>query len=176
MRKYFRGVMQHDAQDCGAACLTSIINFWGNNAPFSLIKEKMKVDKSGSSIYTIGLVAEQFGLTSNALDGTFEEFIEEIRNKKLQFPFIAHFVNNHSKGHFVVVYSYTNSRIKIFDPGEGKQALTFEQFNKKWSGSILTFSKNDSWKNNSQPDKKYTHLTSILFLERKNFFTQYYIL
>lgn len=27
MRKYFRGVMQHDAQDCGAACLTSVINF-----------------------------------------------------------------------------------------------------------------------------------------------------
>ena len=32
MKNYFRGVMQHDAQDCGAACLTSIIHFWGNNA------------------------------------------------------------------------------------------------------------------------------------------------
>lgn len=54
MKNYFRGVMQHDAQDCGAACLTSIIHFWGNNAPMSLIREKMKVDKSGSNFYTIG--------------------------------------------------------------------------------------------------------------------------
>nr|WP_275935802.1 cysteine peptidase family C39 domain-containing protein [Streptococcus gallolyticus] len=150
--------------------------FFGNKAPLSLIREKMKVDKSGSSIYTIGLVAEQLGLTSTALNGTFEELLEEMRNKRLPTPFIAHFVNNHSKGHFVVVYHYTKLRIKIFDPSEGKQVLTFEQFNKKWSGSILTFTKNDSWENKSQPHKNYTYLTRIILLERKNFFTQYYIL
>ena len=67
------------AQDCGAACLTSIIHFWGNNAPMSLIREKMKVDKSGSNFYTIGIVGEQFGLTSTALNGTLDELLEELK-------------------------------------------------------------------------------------------------
>lgn len=170
MKNYFRGVMQHDAQDCGAACLTSIIHFWGNNAPMSLIREKMKVDKSGSNFYTIGIVGEQFGLTSTALNGTFDELLEELKNNRLQLPFIAHFLNNHSKGHFVVVYKYSNSKITIFDPGEGKQVLTFEQFNKKWSGSILTFSKNDSWEDNNQFNKNYIKLINVIASERKNFF------
>lgn len=170
MKNYFRGVMQHDAQDCGAACLTSIIHFWGNNAPMSLIREKMKVDKSGSNFYTIGIVGEQFGLTSTALNGTLDELLEELKNNRLQLPFIAHFLNNHSKGHFVVVYKYSNSKITIFDPGEGKQVLTFEQFNKKWSGSILTFSKNDSWEDNNQFNKNYIKLINVIASERKNFF------
>ncbi|EFQ55131.1 peptidase, C39 family [Streptococcus parasanguinis F0405] len=136
----------------------------------------MKVDKSGSNFYTIGIVGEQFGLTSTALNGTFDELLEELKNNRLQLPFIAHFLNNHSKGHFVVVYKYSNSKITIFDPGEGKQVLTFEQFNKKWSGSILTFSKNDSWEDNNQFNKNYIKLINVIASERKNFFTQFYIL
>lgn len=54
MKNYFRGVMQHDAQDCGAACLTSIIHFWGNNAPMSLIREKMKVDNRALTFIQLG--------------------------------------------------------------------------------------------------------------------------
>lgn len=169
MKKFFKGVMQHDAQDCGAACLTSILHFWGNNAPLSSIREEMKIDKSGTNLYTIGVVAEKYGLLSTALHGTFEELIEEVKRNSIKLPCIAHFFNNHSQGHFVVIYRCSGQKIKIFDPGEGKRTLSPEQFRRSWSGAVLTFDKTSTWKKNRQPNKTAKKIIGVVAKERKYF-------
>ncbi|MBM7636027.1 peptidase domain-containing ABC transporter [Streptococcus saliviloxodontae] len=165
----FKGVLQHDTQDCGAACLTSILNYFGNNASLSLIKEELKVDKSGSNLYTLSLIAERHGLASEALNGTFDELLDEIKIKNISLPFIAHFQNDRFLGHFVVVYKICHSKMLIFDPSEGNKRLSFEEFLQKWTGSILTFEKTKSCKKTKQVNITYGMLRKIMVKDRKNF-------
>lgn len=169
MRKSFKGVMQHDTQDCGAACLTSVINYFGNSVPLFEIREKLKVDKTGSSLYAIGLVAKDYGLCPTALNGTWDELFDELQARSIQLPFIAHFLNQHSKGHFVVVYKYSATSISIFDPGEGHQVLSLEEFQQKWTGAIMTFSKTDTFQDQKKSYPKYTQLIQELASEEKSF-------
>ncbi|WP_158589199.1 peptidase domain-containing ABC transporter [Atopobacter sp. AH10] len=169
MRKSFRGVMQHDACDCGAACLTSIINYFGNSVPLFEIREKLKVDKTGSSLYAIGLVAKSYGLCPTALNGRWDELFDELQARRIQLPFIAHFLNRHSKGHFVVVYKYSARTISIFDPGEGHLVLSLEEFQQRWTGAIMTFSKTDTFQDQKKSYPKYTQLIQELVSEEKSF-------
>nr|WP_039695545.1 peptidase domain-containing ABC transporter [Streptococcus gallolyticus] len=165
----FKGVLQHDTQDCGAACLTSILNYFGKGVSLSLIKEELKVDKSGSNLYTLSLIAERHGLVAEALNGNFEELLDEIRTKSISLPFIAHFQNDHFLGHFVVVYKICRSKMLIFDPSEGNQTLSFEEFLQRWTGSILTFENTKECKETKQANITYGMLRKIMVKDRKNF-------
>ncbi len=55
-------IPQHDESDCGAACLASILLFYGKYASLRNIREHCGTDRDGTSGYGIVKGAEHFGL------------------------------------------------------------------------------------------------------------------
>lgn len=46
-------VLQHDETDCGVACISIILKFYGKNVPLRKIREVCGTDGSGTSGYGI---------------------------------------------------------------------------------------------------------------------------
>ncbi len=138
------GIRQHDIRDCGAACLASICKYYGLNIPLAKVREYMKVDKNGSSIYSITKVAEYFALKTSVLQGTFDELIVGIRNKELKLPLIAH-LDCENYGHYIIIRKISSQKIKVFDPSKGNCIWGVDDFCGKWTGYIILIEKGESF-------------------------------
>ena len=64
-----RGILQHDQSDCGAAALASVFNMHRLLIPVTQLREAMRVDKSGASIYAIIKTAETYGIRGEGVVG-----------------------------------------------------------------------------------------------------------
>ena len=110
-------IQQHDEKDCGAACLAMISEYYGAKYTITKIRELIKVDNQGASIYGIVTGAAEIGLNADALEGSIDELLEGIKDKEITFPFIARIINELGFEHFIVVYDiYTEKNtVKAWD-------------------------------------------------------------
>lgn len=138
------GIRQHDIRDCGAACLASICKYYGLKIPLAKVREYMKVDKNGSSIYSITKTAEYFDLKTNVLHGTFDELLSGIKNKELKLPFIAHLVCE-NYGHYIIIRKISSQKIMVFDPSKGSCIWRIDEFCEKWTGYIILIEKGEKF-------------------------------
>ena len=79
-----RGILQHDQSDCGAAALASVFNMHRLLIPVTQLRETMRVDKSGASIYAIIKTAETYGIRGEGLVGDLEALAASIGSKMYQ--------------------------------------------------------------------------------------------
>ena len=124
-------VIQDGIKECGAACLLSIIKYYGGNVSIERLIELTKTTKEGTNFYNLKVAAEEIGLT--ALGYKIEDFntLQEIEK-----PFISQIVIN-NYNHFVVVYKIINGKITIMDPAKGMIKLSIDEFKKMWTSYIL---------------------------------------
>ena len=59
MSKKIIKVKQHDITDCGAACLSSISQYYGYNLPISRIRQFASTDKKGTNVLGMVEAAEK---------------------------------------------------------------------------------------------------------------------
>lgn len=142
----FTGVLQHDEKDCSAACLATICRHWKLNIPLVKFRELIKVDKNGANIYAILQAADKVGLKGEALEGTWDELVQEVNNKSIDLPVIAHVIIEQSLEHYVVIYKISRLKVYIFDPGKGKVSYSIEDFLSLWSGCLIAFEKTERFK------------------------------
>ncbi|MDQ8013189.1 MAG: peptidase domain-containing ABC transporter [Flavobacterium nitrogenifigens] len=140
-------VKQHDIKDCGAACLASIGNHHKVNLPIARIRQYAHTDKRGTNVLGIIEAAEKMGFTAKGVKGGMDSL------DKIPLPAIAHVVVKEQLQHYVVIYKVeksnieSHSKITVMDPGLGKmETYTFEEFHKIWSGVLILFAQNDSFK------------------------------
>lgn len=126
-------VIQDGIKECGAACLLSIIKYYGGNVSLERLLELTNTTKEGTNFYNIQQAANEIGLISK---GYKVENIDKLNS--VEKPFISQIVKNNYK-HFVVVYKIRNDKITIMDPAKGMIKITKEEFDKIWTGYILIF-------------------------------------
>ena len=124
-------VLQDGIKECGAACLLSVIKYYGGNVSLERLLELTKTTKEGTNFYNIQVAAKEIGLISK---GYKIDNIDKLN--ELEKPFISQIVKNNYK-HFVVVYKIKNNKITIMDPAKGMIKLTTDEFNNIWTGYIL---------------------------------------
>ena len=124
-------VLQDGIKECGAACLLSVIKYYGGNVSLERLLELTKTTKEGTNFYNIQVAAKEIGLISK---GYKIDNIDKLN--ELEKPFISQIVKNNYK-HFVVVYKIKNNKITIMDPAKGMIKLTIDEFNNIWTGYIL---------------------------------------
>ena len=163
----FKGILQHSAEDCGAACLTTILKYHGKTIPINDIKRKLSYGKEGANILGIVEVGKQFGLDTDSLRGSFQELCESLQKKELQLPMIVHIKLKNNAGHFFVLKKITNKNVKVFDPAKGNRTLSTQEFNNLWTGYIINFQKGKNWKNVKIPSKKYLLFLKALFFKKR---------
>lgn len=145
MKKRVPLIKQHEGKDCGAACLSIILAHYGKKIPFAAVSESIKVDQYGANIYGLLDGAKQFDLIGTALEGSADEFIAEVRSKKIQLPVIARIVNRFNFEHYIVVTSIRGNNVHYCDPGEGRKKISCEHFAKCFLGQIVSFAKTENF-------------------------------
>ena len=125
-------VQQHDVTDCGAACIASVLAWYGLKYPIALIRQYASTDKKGTSILGIVEAAEKFSLSARAIKGEADSIFE------VPLPAIAHVLLPNGFQHYVVVYEANKKFVKSMDPATGTMhTLDTNIFKQVWTGVLV---------------------------------------
>jgi ATP-binding cassette subfamily B protein len=136
MKGKFPFYHQHDAMDCGPACLQMIAHAYGRRYSLEFLREHSNVSRRGVNLQGIGDAAKTIGMCTMGIRTTFEKL-----SQKAQLPCIVHW----KQVHFVVVYRIekkklplrSNDRreqvwVHVADPAHGLLKYTEEEFKRCW--------------------------------------------
>ncbi len=152
------GIRQHDIRDCGAACLATILLWYGSNVPLIEIRQKMRVDRNGVSMFAICKVAEMFGLGANGYHAEFSDFVENINRHNIKLPIIVHTILKNNLHHYMIVKKICHNSVHVFDPQIGERKYTLSEFENIFFGYFIMLAPNDRFvqrKRNWGRYKKY---------------------
>ncbi len=138
MRKC-RMVLQHDENDCAAACLSMIASQYKIDIPLAIFHDAIGIDENGGTVYGIVKAAQKYGIKCEALGGDFNEFIESVKSREIEFPLIANILSEEGFTHFIVISKSSGKKFEVLDPANGKKIIKYEQLEKMWLGTIIVF-------------------------------------
>lgn len=120
----FHLILQHDAMQCGIACLSMICHYYGKNTSLVWLSRHCVPSSEGVSIKAIMDAAHKIGF--HVITG--RAGLSELKNVNL--PCILHWNQNH----FVVLYKVDKegTRFWIADPAKGKYRLSLDEFKSHW--------------------------------------------
>ena len=121
-------IMQMEALECGAACLSMVLAYYGKWIPLERTRYECGVSRDGSNAANILKAARNFGLQADAYRYEPEELREDG-----SFPCIVHWEFNH----FVVLKGFKGDRVYLNDPARGSIVLTMAAFDEGFTGICL---------------------------------------
>ena len=121
-------VMQMEALECGAACLTMVMAYYGKWVPLEQVRLECGVSRDGSSAKNILLAARSYGF---AVQGYRCE--PETLREQIAFPCIIHWNFNH----FVVLDGFRGKHALLNDPARGEVKVSLEEFDRAFTGVCL---------------------------------------
>ena len=130
MFRKFPFFFQHDAMDCGPACLAMVSQYYGKKYTLQYLRDLSFITREGVSLTGLTEACNTIGLESMAVRISLEELIRE-----RPFPCILYWNN----AHFIILYDiktnpFTKKKYyKISDPAKGKITLTEEQLLEGWA-------------------------------------------
>ncbi len=145
-------VLQMHASECGAACLGSVLAYFGRWVPLGELREKCEVSRDGSSAASIMRAARNFGVECRGLSVRAEQL------KKLDLPLIIFW----QFSHFVVLEGYSSSNFHLNDPSTGRRRISVEEFNKGYSGIALRFECGVDFRPGGEPPGLFRQLGTLL--------------
>ncbi len=129
-------VMQMEALECGAACLTMILAYYGRWVPLEQVRADCGVSRDGSKASNILKAARSYGLAAKGMT-----FSTNAIRKKGTFPCIIFWNFNH----FVVLDGFKGKYAYINDPARGQVRVTMEEFEQSFTGVALMFEKTEAF-------------------------------
>ena len=123
-------VMQLEALECGAACLTMILAYHGKWVPLEQVRSDCGVSRDGSKAKNILIAARSYGMQADGYR------LEPSQLKaEGSFPCIIHWNFNH----FVVLDGFSGSYAVLNDPARGRVKVSMEEFDRSFTGICLFF-------------------------------------
>lgn len=137
-------VMQMEALECGAACLTMILAYYGRWVPLEQVRADCGVSRDGSKASNVLKAARSYGLAAKGMT-----YSTEALSKKGSFPCIVFWNFNH----FVVVRGIRGKYAYLNDPARGQVKVPIDEFDKSFTGIALQFERTDAFEEGgSKPD------------------------
>lgn len=99
-------VRQYDSMDCGPACLTMVVRYYGKYYTLDSIREICFQSRDGTSISDLANASKEIGFYSNP--GLIK--IEQLIKDTSLLPCILYW----EQRHFVVLYAIKKRKINIF--------------------------------------------------------------
>ena len=111
-------VMQMEATECGAACLTMILSHYGCYLPLEQIRYECGVSRDGANAFNVVKTARLHGMEAKG----YRYKLETLR-EKAQYPCIIYWNYNH----FIVLNGFRGGRAFLNDPAQGCYELPVEK-------------------------------------------------
>ena len=143
-------VMQMEAVECGAACLTMILAHYGKWLPLEEVRTACGVSRDGSSAKNILEAARNYGLEAQGYTCSADD-LDDLQPAILHWRF----------EHFVVFRGYHKGKACLNDPAAGPVEIPMEEFRRSFTGVVLAFTPTEAF----VPEG---HQTSILSYVKKN--------
>ncbi|WP_295093076.1 NHLP family bacteriocin export ABC transporter peptidase/permease/ATPase subunit [Ruminococcus sp.] len=129
-------IMQLEALECGAACLTMILAYYNKWVPLEQVRADCGVSRDGSNAKNIAKAAMSYGLKVRAYSLSPESIKE-----KADSPCIIHWDFNH----FVVLKGFKGKYVYINDPARGDVKVGIEEFDKSFTGIVICLSPDEGF-------------------------------
>ena len=117
---------QHDAMDCGPACVQMVARHYGRHYTLETLRQKCHISREGVSLLGISEAAESIGFKTVGARLSFEQLKNEA-----PLPCIAHW----KQRHFVVVHKIRKDTVFVADPAHGLVKLTAQEFLNGWAST-----------------------------------------
>ena len=144
-------LLQMHASECGAACLGSVLAYFGRWVPLTELREKCEVSRDGSSAASISRAARHYGLECNGLSIRAEQL------RKLRLPLILFW----QFSHFVVLEGFDERHFYLNDPATGRRRVSAEEFNKGYSGIALRFRRGEDFTTGGERPSLFAQLKTL---------------
>lgn len=119
-------LLQHDSTDCGAACLASVIRFFGGNTTVERIRKASGTTQSGTTMLGLYQAALQSGINATGYEAGIEDIIG------YGSVLILHVQKEKGYDHYVVSYGFRSNRFTIWDPAEGLRFYNKSELDRIW--------------------------------------------
>ena len=119
-------LLQHDSTDCGAACLASVIRYFGGDSNIDSIRRLSGTNQSGTTMLGLYQAAQKLGMDATG----YEASVSDIR--EFAGILILHVTLESGYEHYVVSYGFSDDKFIIWDPAKGLMAQTTTEVEKIW--------------------------------------------
>lgn len=134
-------VQQTQATDCGAACLTMVLGYFGRHVYIEEVRNVLAVGRDGVSALAIIDAAASFDLSGRGVRIDVDDLDE------LDPGTILHW----DLAHFVVFDRVEGDAVFVLDPAVGRRRIGHEEVSKSFSGVALLLEPSDSFVKQAKP-------------------------
>jgi len=145
-------VLQMELTECGAACLGIILGFYGSFIPLSELRCACGISRDGSKAANIVKAAKSYGLVARGFKKSLATLMA------IEPPYIVFWNFNH----FLVVEGFAKDKVYLNDPATGSTTVSLEEFNKSYTGVVLTMKPGATFNKVGKPQNIWSGLFSRL--------------
>ena len=133
--------LQQDPTECAAISLSIILSYYGCHKQISEVRHACGVSRDGSNAANLVRAARTFGLNAKG----FKKGLKTLESVSLPAVVFWNF------NHFLVLEGTDNGRYWINDPANGRRCLDLQEFDRCYTGVVITMQPDASFRQTRKP-------------------------
>jgi ATP-binding cassette, subfamily C, bacterial len=125
----YQVILQHNEEDCGAACLAAIAKYYGRFFSINRVREVAGTGPLGTTLLNLRQGAKALLFDARGVKAP----LELIDRKVVPLPGIIHWKGNH----WVVLYGRKGNKYVIADPAVGMRYLSRQELLSGWANGVM---------------------------------------
>jgi ATP-binding cassette, subfamily C, bacteriocin exporter len=162
--KKWANTMQHDASDCAAAVISTVLLTYKKEMTIMKIREIIGTDAYGTTVKGVMDGLEKLHFKAKAIRTRVDELTTE-----LTYPAIAQVRTEEGLNHFVVIHKVDKKKqIILGDPAKGIVKLEKDKFDEIFSGVVIFMTPTSAFEMLKMKDKgMFSLFTSLIVPQKK---------